>query len=158
MTASIQVSRVPQYTLCRGYRWVGGRRMATLSQKISHFHKREIKNLLGQLQRKHRTVLWQSVMSAVSNENHKTSAHPLEQTHSARELSSREQTSDTPQDAQHVRGTSWWGGVNIWRKHIHWQMASSAVKCIGSILDVIIPSNTYMSQSLSATLRIQYVL
>lgn len=52
MTASIQVPGVPQYTLCRGYRWGGSCRMATLSQKISQFHKWEIKNLLGQLQRK----------------------------------------------------------------------------------------------------------
>lgn len=85
------------------------------------------------------------VMSAVLNENHNTSAHPLKQTHSAtRQAESRP---DTLQGAQHVRG-----------KHIHWQMASSAVKCIGSVLDVKIPSNTYVSQSLSATLRIQYVL
>lgn len=118
MTACTLVSRVPQYTFCRGYRWAGSCRMATLSQKISHFHRiQDIKNLVGQLQWKHRTALWQSVTSAVLNENHKTS----EQANPLSHMASREQISDTLQDAQQVGGTSWWGGANIWGKHIHFK-------------------------------------
>lgn len=87
-------------------------RMATQSQKISHFHGiQDIKTLLGQLQWKHRTVLWQKVMSAILNENHNTSAHPLKQTHSA--TGQAESRPLTLQD----RGTSWWG-VSVLEENI----------------------------------------
>lgn len=136
-TTCIQVSRVPQETLCRGNRWVGGYRMDTLSHKISHFHGiQDIKNLLGQLLWKHRTVLWQCLSAALNENQHTFStafeANPL--CHTA----SREQISDALQGAQHVRG-----------KHIHWQMASSAANCIHGLCSRCDKSKQHIHESLS---------
>lgn len=87
----------------------------------------------------------------VSYKTHKTLAHPLEQIHSAtQQAESRPLTLPRMHSMlEEPLGEE----VPIFEEN-----ASGAVKCIGSILDVIIPSNTYMGQSLSDSLRIQYVL
>lgn len=98
-----------------------------------------------------------SVMSAVLNENHNTSAHPLKQTHSVTGqaesrpliLSKMQSMLEEPLGEEVLRFEE-----NIFPDR--WlQVLGSA---LALLIDVIIPSNTYMSQSLSATLRTQHIL